>query len=142
VSVYRYFRSARRRALQASIVLALAIIVIANLSLLKLPVSPGNVDARPLMTSDVHIMAAELIGNPCTLPVMRFEQIDGRYVPIADVYLNSFPDPLVRHYSASDIRTVGNAVDYYLAAGVVFIGFLAFYLFGLFGSLRDAGLRE
>lgn len=130
IAANRYLRGSFKLVFATSIIVELTALVILNLSLLKVPVTPGNLVVRPLMTSDVHIMATELLVHPSTLPVMRFKLSDRRYIPIADEYMNGFPDPLNRHYSASDIRSVGNAVDYYNAAEMVFVGFLVLRFLG------------
>ncbi len=114
------------------IFLALTALIIAQLKLLAGPVMPGSPSTTPIMTSDVHVMASELLSNPYPLPVMKFRLADGRYIPDADEYMAGFPDDLDRYYAASDVRVSGDAVEYYRAATVTFLGFL---LIGIFSFL-------
>ncbi len=104
---------------------AIALLVLGQLSLLEGPVTPGNPATTPLMTSDVHVMATELLIDPYPLPVMEFRRSDSRYVPDAAEYMARFPDNVNQHYAGADIRRVGNALDYYRAAMMLFIWFLA-----------------
>lgn len=125
VVIYAIVPASWERVVKSLTVVILVALVVFNLSVLQVPVSPGKQVVRPLMTSDVHILATELLVNPCELPTVRFQHTGGRYVPIADDYMKVFPDPLNQYYSASDIRLVGNAVEYYQSASVLFLGILA-----------------
>ncbi len=109
--------------LRVVVYLALAALVLAQISLLEGPVTPGRPAETPLMTSDVHVMASELLTDPYPLPIMEFRQSDSRYVPDAADYMSLFPDNVNRHYAGADVRLVGNALDYYLAAKMLFVWF-------------------
>jgi len=136
VAIWAIVPASWERAFKSLSVALIVALVVFNLSVLRTPVSPGNQMVRPLMTSDVHILATELLVNPLELPTMRFQHAEGRYVPIADDYLNVFPDPLSQHYSRSDIRSAGNAVEYYQSATVLFFGMLGALLLAIFAHWR------
>jgi hypothetical protein len=87
------------------------------------------------MTSDVHVVAGELVANPYPLPVMEFRLSEGRYVPDAQAYMDSFPDVVHQHYAGADVRLAGNAVDYYRASSLALLGFL------LLGLASSVGMR-
>lgn len=123
--VYRSLRGRWGRLLRAGLVLGLVALVLAELHLLAGPVTPGRNSSSPSMTSDVHVMATELLLNPYALPVMQFRLSDGRYVPDAEEYMDGFPDDISGYYADADVRLVGNAAEYYRAAALLFLGFLA-----------------
>ncbi|MHB1161895.1 MAG: glycosyltransferase family 39 protein [Chloroflexota bacterium] len=122
--VYRSLSGHWGQLLRSGIVLGLAALVLAELHLLAGPVTPGSHTGSPIMTSDVHVMATELLVNPYPLPVMEFRLSDGRYVPDAEEYMAGFPDDVNQRYANADVRLVGNAVEYYRAAAALFLGFL------------------
>lgn len=131
--VYRSLSGHWGQLLRSGIVLGLAALVLAELHLLAGPVTPGSHTGSPIMTSDVHVMATELLVNPYPLPFMEFRLSDGRYVPDAEEYMAGFPDDVNQHYADADVRLVGNAVEYYRAAAALFLGFL------VIGVLSAAG---
>lgn len=112
----------------------LAALVFAQLSLLEGP-GPFIVPTRgPMMTADVHVTAPLLLVDPYPLPTMRFRLSESRYVPDADEYMAQYPDNLNRYYAARDIRMFDNAFDYYRAAKLLFLGFLALALVSLLSA--------
>ncbi len=115
----------RRPGLKSIVYGVIALLVVLQLSMLAGPVTPGRPNTTPLMTSDVHVMATELLIDPYPLPVMRFRQSDSRYVPDAADYMAHFPDNVDQHYAGADVRRVGNAIDYFRAATILFVWFLA-----------------
>ncbi len=111
--------------LKLSAVALFSALVFVQLSMLHAPVDPAVPAARPIMTSDIHVLATELLIDRYELPVMRFKLVDGRYLPDEDLYMADFPDVLARHYKDRDVRLVGNAGEYYEAAAYVFVLLLA-----------------
>ncbi len=99
---------------------ALAALALMQTSLLEGPVSPGNSNSGPLMTSDIHVTAAEMLADPYPLPVMKFRQEGERYVPDVADYMAIYPDDVYEHYRFADIRRFDNAADYYSAARAIF----------------------
>ena len=119
----------------------LSLLVVVQLSMLQAPVTPGENTDRPIMTSDVHVTAAELVIDRYELPVMRFQWSGSRYLPNEDAYMADFPDVLNRRYAASDVRLVGNSFEYYLTARNVFLLFLVMCLPSLVFVRRSPVLR-
>jgi hypothetical protein len=102
----------------------LAALVLTEIWLLQGPVRPFDTARSPLMTSDVHVTAAELVAQPLPLPVMNFRHAGATYIPNSDAYLATYPDNVYSYYSRADVREFDNPADYYAAAEAVFLTLL------------------
>ena len=109
------------------VAVGLAWLTLVGLSILAGPVTPGAHVNSPIMTSDVHFTAPTLLTSPYPLPVTKFQLSESRYVPDEHDYMAVYPDEIRAHYAPADVRLTGNAIEYYRAAQVVFLGFLAMY---------------
>lgn len=103
----------------------LAALVLVELSVLGGPVSPTNTVRSPLLTSDVHVTAAEVLVNPFPLPVMKFRKEGTRYIPDDPEYMAIYPDDVYQHYAPTDVRRFDNPADYYGSAEALFLALLA-----------------
>jgi hypothetical protein len=119
---------------------ALAVAVLVQLSLLEAPVDPHSSHKGPVMTSDVHVTVSELVARPYQLPVMQFRQAGPGYVPDAPEYMAVFPGDVHGFYEPMDVRSAGDALDYYHAVKLLFIGLLA--LMAAAAALDDQQYRE
>ena len=123
--------------LKGCVIAGLSLLVLVQLSMLQAPVTPGLNSDISIMTSDMHVTAAELVIDRYELPVMRFQWSGSRYLPNEDAYMADFPDVLNRRYAASDVRLVGNSLEYYLTARNVFLLFLVMCLPSLLFARRS-----
>lgn len=99
-------------------------LVLLELSVLGGPVNPTNTARSPLLTSDVHVTAAEFVVDPLPLPVMRFRNNGVGYLPDDSHYMAIYPDGVYQHYASTDVRRFGNTYDYYVAAAGMFLALL------------------
>lgn len=119
-----YFKGRWGAILRPVAYLGVAALVLAELALLEGPVTPGAAAKSPLMTTDVHVSATQLLVDPYGLPEMKFRKDGARYIPDMPEYMATYPDDVYRHYGAADVRRWGNAFEYYDSARFVFLALL------------------